>query len=123
MPGTPLTHNPLNGVEGRHGADLTPEDLEPPVAEALGRAQGRQDLPDEPWLSRTFLRDYSGSRPARWSLLEDDRAWAQPLVRGHFGPATRAGLVSLRLTRAYLRGLRDARWAAEAEVLARVLGR
>jgi hypothetical protein len=67
----------LEHVEGRHGAALTIEDLEH-AAEALGRAQGRRGLPDDGWLSRGFLRAYSGSRPANWGLLADDEAWAQP---------------------------------------------
>ena len=58
------------------------------AATALGRAQGRflggEPAPDFPWLSRGFLRDYSSTKPVDWSLLDDDEAWAQPLVRRNF---------------------------------------
>lgn len=84
----------LEHVEGRQGTDLRVADLEA-AARALGRAQGRSDLPAEPWLSRSFLRDYSGSRPADWGLLRDDAAWAQPLMGEHFGDRLRADLVRL----------------------------
>ncbi len=84
----------LEHVEGRHGGALTLEDLEAAAA-VLGRAQGRADLPEEGWLSRGFLRAYSGSRPVDWALLDDDDAWAQPLMREHFGAPLRAALVRL----------------------------
>jgi hypothetical protein len=84
----------LEHVEGRHAATLAIEDLEA-VAQALGRVQGRRDLPDEPWLSRGFLRAYSGSRPVDLALIDDDDAWAQPLMREHFDAALRQGLVRL----------------------------
>jgi hypothetical protein len=91
----------LEHVEGRHSAELTVADLEV-VATALGRTQGRRDLPDHGWLSRGFLRTYSGSRAVNWSLLRNDDAWAQPLIRAHFEPAVRAGLVRLRERRKQL---------------------
>ena len=94
----------LEHVDGRHSGDLTIDDLEP-AALALGRAQGRPDLPDEPWLSRSFIRDYSGTRAVDWALLEDDAAWAQPLMREHFPPDLRAGLVRLRERREWLLSL------------------
>ena len=84
----------LEHVEGRHGASLLVEDLEA-VAHLLGRAQGRADLPSAAWLSRNFLRVYGDSRPADWALLHDDAAWAQPLMRKHFGPDLRDGLVRM----------------------------
>lgn len=49
------------------------------LAGALGRWHARGPL-DEPWTSTRFLRDYSGSKPVPWHLLEDDAAWRQPLV-------------------------------------------
>ena len=94
----------LEHVDGRHGAALTLDDLEA-AALALGRAQGRPDLPDEPWLSRSFLRTHSGTRPADWALLHDDAAWAQPRIREHFPPDLRAGLVRLRERREWLLSL------------------
>ena len=83
----------LEHVSGRHSAELALEDLEA-AAGALGRAQARPG-PDEPWLSRGFLRAYSSSRAVAWELLYDDDAWAQPLVREHFGPGLRDALVRL----------------------------
>jgi len=83
----------LEHVEGRHAAALTIDDLEA-AAEALGRAQGRADLPEREWLSRRFLRAYSGTRPADPALLYDDAAWEQPLIREHFA-GLRDGLVRL----------------------------
>lgn len=84
----------LEHVEGRHAAELTVEDLEA-TALALGRAQGRPELPDEQWLSRRFLRDYSTTRPAEAALIDDDTAWALPLMRKHFSVPLRDGLVRL----------------------------
>ncbi|MCI0686960.1 MAG: phosphotransferase [Sporichthyaceae bacterium] len=58
------------------------------AAMALGRAQGpfaaRRPVPGFDWLSRRFLRDYSTEKPVDWSLLSDDRAWDQPLIRRNF---------------------------------------
>jgi hypothetical protein len=96
----------LEHVQGRHSASLTIDDLEA-AAHVLGRSQGRADLPDAPWLSRSFLRDYSGSRAVDWALLEDDAAWAQPLMREHFPPELRAGLVRLRERREWLLSLSE----------------
>jgi hypothetical protein len=94
----------LEDVAGRHGRQLTLDDLDA-AAYALGRAQGAAHLPEEPWLSRGFLADYSGSRLADWRLLYDDEAWAQPLVARHFDAELRAGLVRLRERRAELLAL------------------
>jgi hypothetical protein len=57
----------LERVDGRHSGSLTIEDLE-----AVARALGRASPVEEGWLSRGFLRAYSGSRLARWELLDDD---------------------------------------------------
>jgi hypothetical protein len=94
----------LEHVEGRHSGALGVEDLEATAA-VLGRAQGRADVPDEPWLSRRFLRDYSGSRLVDWTLLDDDEAWAQPLMREHFDDALRRDLVQLHRDRERLLAL------------------
>jgi hypothetical protein len=91
----------LEHVGGRHGGTLTIDDLEA-AAEALGRAQGRPDPPVDPWLSRGYQRGYAGSRPTYWELLDDDAAWAQPLIREHFPPGLRAGLVALHAGREWL---------------------
>lgn len=85
----------LEHVAGRYAGTLTADDVEA-AALALGRAQGRPGLlPDAPWLSRRFLRDYSTSRAVRWELLDVDAAWDQPLIREHFSPALRARLLAL----------------------------
>jgi len=88
----------LEHLEGRHAGALTVEDLEA-AAEVLGRAQGRPGLPDEPWLSRGFLRAYSGSRPVDWALMDDDQAWSLPLVREHFDASLRGALLRLHGSR------------------------
>jgi hypothetical protein len=95
----------MEDVEGRHGGQLDVADVAA-AAFALGRAQGGPGLAggpdylgDEPWLSRGFLADYSGSRLVDWSRLGDDAAWDQPLIARHFGAETRAGLVRLRENR------------------------
>ena len=38
---------------------------------------------------------YSTSRSVDWALIDDDDAWALPLVREHFDPALRGALVRL----------------------------
>jgi hypothetical protein len=96
----------LEYVEGRHAGALTVEDL-CAAAESLGRAQGRRDLPVHPWLSRGFLRAYSGSRDVSWRLLGLDEAWAQPLVAEHFPPELRAELLHLHERREWLLGLME----------------
>lgn len=96
----------LEQVTGRHAAALTLEDLDA-VAMALGLSQGRRQLPDEPWLSRDFIRSYSGSRVTDWSLLGDDAAWEQPLIRQHFGPELRAALGRLHERREWLLSLME----------------
>jgi hypothetical protein len=54
------------------------------AAGALGRAQAPflagRPLPHVPWLSHGFLRDYSSTKPVDWSLFDDHRAWAHPMV-------------------------------------------
>jgi hypothetical protein len=94
----------LEYVEGRHGAALTIDDLSA-TAHALGNSQGRPELPAEPWLSRSFVRTYSGTRAVDWALLEDGAAWRQPLMSAHFSPDLRAGLVRLRARREWLLSL------------------
>src|SRR4051794_23691797 len=76
----------LERVGGAHGAALTIDALGA-AARVLGRAQAPGELPADDWLSRRFLRDYSGSRVVDWALIDDDGAWAQPLVRAYFPPA------------------------------------
>jgi hypothetical protein len=68
-----------------------------PAAEALGRAQapfllGRA-VPPFSWLSEHFLREYSSEKPVAWELLDDDDAWAHPLVRESFPAGLREGVL------------------------------
>ena len=96
----------LEYVEGRHSGALTVDDLES-TAEVLGRAQGRADLPDETWLSKGFLEAYSGSRAVDWTLVDNDDAWAQPLMRAHFDAPLRRALVGLHRGRDRLLALME----------------
>jgi len=88
----------LERVDGAYGAALTIEDLQV-AARALGRAQAAADPPADEWLSRGFLRAYSGSRLVNWALIDDEAAWAQPLVREHFPASLRNGLGLLHAQR------------------------
>ncbi|HEX8101915.1 MAG TPA: phosphotransferase [Solirubrobacteraceae bacterium] len=97
----------LEQVTGRHAGALTVDDLEA-VAEVLGRAQGRPELPDDEWLSRGFLRTYGGSRAVDGALLDDDDAWNRPLMREHFGPDLRQDLIRLHAARDRLLALSEA---------------
>lgn len=79
LPGTMLDHGSDRAALG----DL---------AFRLGEAQGRYalDPPDEPWLSRHWLRDYLGLREDDAPLLDDPAAWdaleaVSPLSRVHAG--------------------------------------
>jgi hypothetical protein len=66
------------------------------AARALGRGQAPylcgEPLPLHPWMSTRFLRTYSAEKPVTWALLDDNAAWAQPLVRDCF-PAELRDLV------------------------------
>jgi thiamine kinase-like enzyme len=73
---------------------------------ALGGAQGASDLPADPWLSRGYLRAH-GEYPVEWALMDDDAAWIQPLIRDHFSPGLRDGLVRLHARRENLLGLME----------------
>lgn len=69
-------------------------------ARRLGAAQGAAEgsvgeTPDQPWLSRGFLREYVGSKTFGRELLDDDEAWQQPLIRDHFPPGLREDMVRL----------------------------
>lgn len=77
----------LEWVEGEPG-ETWPASSYGPAAEALGRAQAPflsgRPLPPVSWLSRGFLREYSSEKPVQWELLDDDDAWAHPVVRQTF---------------------------------------
>jgi hypothetical protein len=87
----------LEDVPGRHADSLRPEDLVA-AAGALGRSQGRADLPRPPWLSQGFLQAYGESRDVDFDVLHDEEAWQAPLVRRHLLPL-RAALVRLHAER------------------------
>jgi hypothetical protein len=81
------------------------------AAAALGRAQGEilaeRPVPSIPWLSQRFLRNYSAEKPVDWSLLEDDQAWAQPLVRDNFPSGLREAAGWLHASRDRLYGIEE----------------
>lgn len=83
----------LEDVTGTAGADFTLDD-HVATATALGRWQGRPPL-IRPWSSRGFLREYSSSRPWDLTVVDDDAAWAQPLVRSAWPPGLRDGWTRL----------------------------
>jgi hypothetical protein len=87
----------LDDVAGRSGTEWALAD-HGRFATALGRWQARGPL-DAPWTSRRFLRDYSGSRPAPYELVDDDRAWDQPLVRETWPAGLRPGWARLLVNR------------------------
>ena len=68
----------LEDVVGTAGTDFSLDD-HAALATALGRWQAQGPL-TETWASRRFLREYSGSRRARYELVDDDAAWEQPLI-------------------------------------------
>jgi hypothetical protein len=101
----------LEDVDGRPGEEWDLDDYGA-AAEALGRAHAPfltgRPLPDYDWLSRRFLREYSVEKPVDWNLLDDDRAWAQPLVRDHFPPELREGARRLHARREELYAVSEA---------------
>jgi hypothetical protein len=86
----------LEWVDGEPG-ETWPAPAYGPAAEALGRAQAPflcgRPLPDVQWLSRGFLREYSSEKPVQWELLDDDDAWAHPVVRRTFPAGLREGVL------------------------------
>ncbi|MEM9622316.1 MAG: phosphotransferase [Pseudomonadota bacterium] len=72
----------LEDVQGRTGAELCLQDYAD-ICQAWGCAQAwllRSELPVQPWMSRGFLRAYTGSKPVDYALLNNARAWQQPLI-------------------------------------------
>jgi hypothetical protein len=73
----------LEWVTGEPG-EVWPIPAFGPAAEALGRAQAPfllgRPVPALSWLSERFLREYSSEKQVTWELLEDDGAWAHPVV-------------------------------------------
>ena len=74
----------LEDVDGLPGKLWTIEHFAD-LARGLGRGQGavatRASLPDWPWLSRRFLRQYTTSRYVDRAVLDAEDAWDHPLVR------------------------------------------
>ncbi|MFC3686942.1 hypothetical protein [Aquipuribacter hungaricus] len=64
------------------------------TAAALGPWQGRPPL-SRPWSSQRFLREYSTSRPWDLTVVDDDAAWEQPLVRATWPEGLRDGWARL----------------------------
>jgi hypothetical protein len=68
-------------------------------ARSLGLAQGRivvtEAVPDHPWLTKRFLRDYVLSKQVDRGVLYSDEAWQRPLVRDNFPNGLRRGLTRL----------------------------
>jgi hypothetical protein len=86
------------------------------AARHLGRAQGEfvaggRALPDDPWLSRHWLRDYLAQRDGDRALLDDPdlAAWRHPLLAGWFPDpaATAADLARMRADQDALIGVLD----------------
>jgi hypothetical protein len=84
----------LEWANGEPG-ELWPVTSYGPAAEALGRAQAPfllgRPVPPFSWLSERFLREYSSEKPVDWELLDDDDAWAHPVVRQNFPAGLREG--------------------------------
>lgn len=78
----------LEDVGGQAGTGFGLED-HAALAKGCGRWQARPALV-RPWTSSGFLRDYSTTRDVPWELLDDDAAWAQPLVADNWPSGLRA---------------------------------
>jgi hypothetical protein len=97
-------HLLLEDVHGRTGAALTLDDLTR-AARLVGHLASWPIGQAPDWLSRGFLRDYPVTRPVDWSLLDDETAWANPLVREHVAPVVRREALLLRGRRGALEAL------------------
>ena len=80
-------------------------------ARALGLAQGRiavtGALPDHPWLTRCFLRQYVLSKRVDRSILYSDEVWRRPLVRDGFPGGLRWELIRLHEEREWFFSLME----------------
>jgi hypothetical protein len=83
-----------------------------PAAEALGRAQAPfllgRPMPSFSWLSKRFLREYSSGKPVTWELLEDDDAWAHPVVCQTFPAGLREAVLFVHAHRERLYQISEA---------------
>jgi hypothetical protein len=72
----------MEEVAGRTGSALTVPDIEA-IAHSLGTTQGayasgRAALPDEPWLSRNWLRGWVETCARFMEVLADEDSWTDP---------------------------------------------
>jgi hypothetical protein len=92
----------LEWVDAQLG-ESWPVEFYGPAAEALGRAQAPfllgEPLPPYPWLSRTFLRQYSSEKPVEWQLFTDDEVWQHPIAREVFPSGLREGVLFVHANR------------------------
>ena len=95
----------LEDVNGTPGTEFSLDD-HVDVAVALGRWQAQGPL-REAWASRRFLREYSGSRPAHYGLVDDDAAWQQPLITDCWPSGLRDGWRRLLANRETLLALME----------------
>jgi hypothetical protein len=90
----------LEALDGSGGPDWSVADLGD-VAERLGRAQAPylsgRPLPTESWWCRQFVGRYLRTFDADvdYRLIEDDRAWAAPLIRESVDPGLRSAVARL----------------------------
>lgn len=84
----------LEDVRGTAGAEFELLD-HVAVAAGLGRWQARPLHPTPDWASRGFLRAYATTRPADYQLIDNDAAWAQPLIRDNWPADLREGWTRL----------------------------
>lgn len=94
----------MEAVQGTSGAEMD-DRLMDELSYRLGRAQGAwrvEGRPLPPWASRHFLRDYIGSKPVGWALLDSDECWRRPLVAKCFPKELREGANRLHRDREWL---------------------
>jgi hypothetical protein len=81
------------------------------AARHLGQAQGEflagRPLPEDPWLSRRWLRSYVRQRDADLPLLDEPTAWEHPVVRRWFPMAPVAAARRMREDQARLLAVID----------------
>ncbi|CAN5185968.1 hypothetical protein BH11ACT2_BH11ACT2_10320 [soil metagenome] len=97
----------VTAFTGRTASQLTVDDLAE-LAVQLGSGQGRGHQPDDPWLSRGFLREYSTTRVAGHELFADEHRWRQALVEPYVDDSLRRDLVALHAARDRLLAIAEA---------------